>query len=288
MIGLFGTDALGQARMSAAKEPLTTLTGRLFDGVRDSPLPGAYVFAVVPDSKRILAHTTTLAKRGPDHAWWQLAGLPTQGDVILVAFHPQVKANMWMTRFALNGRYNDLRIVSTKLATHTIASDASIKGIWSLLYLAGWISHEMIATRANASAVELADSLIAQIRPTEEHSAPLTCSSTISMNDKLSLTMAAPHGSDLMIIRPDGGRYWVVWWASPNDTLKPMVSYKEFGDMNVWTVPARAVLGTRSISGVTPLQPVFSMPGTYTVRLSKNLESDDGTPVHTCRVSYTP
>lgn len=151
-----------QATMSETPARSTSITGRLFDGIKDSPLPGAHIFVLASDRTTIIGHTITSNERGPLLGTFALHDLPANGEVILVGFHAAVKDNMWLSRFTLNGQANDLRIVNTRMATHSVASDVG-RGIWSLLSLAGWVTHEVLATHANESAEELADSLLQQL-----------------------------------------------------------------------------------------------------------------------------
>lgn len=147
---------------ASARESSTTISGRLFDGVKDSPLPGAHVFVLATDRKTIIAHTITGKERGPLMGTLALRDLPSSGEVVLVGFHEAVKDNLWLLRFTLNGQANDLKIVSTTMAMHTVFAGGN--GVGGLLELAGWVTHETLATRVSDATIELTDTLLKQLR----------------------------------------------------------------------------------------------------------------------------
>jgi len=127
----------------------------LFDGVEglaERPLAEAHIFAVSAKTKAVLGHAMTSKEPGPD-----------KGEIVLIGFHEKAKDNLWIQRYTLTGKYNDLSIVSASRADKSFSNDPSMKALWSELRGAGWVKQEATAKSANACAVELADALLAAI-----------------------------------------------------------------------------------------------------------------------------
>jgi len=142
------------------------LEGRLFDGAdgfAERPLAEAHIFAVSAKEKAVLGHTMTSKEPGPDKGTWQLNNLPEEGEIVLIGFHEKAKDNLWIQRYTLTGKYNDLSIVSASKADKTFTADPSMKALWSELRRVGWVKQEATAKSANACAVELADALLAAV-----------------------------------------------------------------------------------------------------------------------------
>ncbi len=159
--GTHGDPAIATAETSAPLE------GRLFDGAEglaERPLAEAHVFAVSAKKKVVLGHALTSKEPGPDKGTWQLNDLPAEGEIVLIAFHEKAKDHLWLQRYTLTGKYNDLSIVSIGMAERTFNADPSMKALWSDLRRAGWLKEEATARSANARAVELANALVATLK----------------------------------------------------------------------------------------------------------------------------
>lgn len=142
------------------------LEGRLFDGAEgfdERPLAEAHIFAVSTKTKTVLGHAMTSKEPGPDKGTWQLNNLPAEGEIVLIGFHEKAKDNLWIRRYTLTGKYNDLSIASASRADKSFSTDPTMKALWSELHGAGWVKQEATAKSANACAVELADTLLAAV-----------------------------------------------------------------------------------------------------------------------------
>ncbi|MBA2340647.1 MAG: hypothetical protein H0V88_09640 [Pyrinomonadaceae bacterium] len=98
--------------------------------------------------------------------------------------------------------------------------------------------------------------------------------------DTLLLTMSVPHGRDLAVVSPDGKFFWLRSWEPENRE----VTAQWFAFENV----RRLRLATNEVAGITNDNKglIFTKTGWYRIRLSDNLETDDGTPVYECKVYY--
>ena len=100
------------------------------------------------------------------------------------------------------------------------------------------------------------------------------------LGDTLTLNMSVPHGRDLAILSPDGKFFWLRAWE-PNDreATAQWYAFEEVRQLKLVTADARG-----SISNSEEL--IFTRTGWYSIRISYNLETDDGTPVNECKIYY--
>ena len=110
----------------------------------------------------------------------------------------------------------------------------------------------------------------------------LRCSPTrLYLGDTLTLNMSVPHGRDLAILGPDNRFFWLRSWE-PNDQART-ASWYAFEKMKLFRIVTAEAKGRVS----TDDEPIFTKTGWYRIRVSYNLETDDGTPVNECKVYYT-
>lgn len=118
--------------------------------------------------------------------------------------------------------------------------------------------------------------------------AKLKCSpQKLFRGDTLSLEMATPHGGDLAVRAPDGTDFFVVY--IPNDDgpgSGPLMDQKEFVKLGQLRLITDKTKARPWVYGREKNELIFTKTGWYQVRLSENLQTDDGTPVFTCRVYY--
>ena len=110
----------------------------------------------------------------------------------------------------------------------------------------------------------------------------LRCSPTrLWLGDTLTLNMSVPHGRDLAILGPDGKFFWLRSWE-PNDeaTTANWYAFEKLRQLKIVTTEAKGRVSTDD-------EPIFAKTGWYKIRVSYNLETDDGTPVNQCKVYYT-
>lgn len=98
--------------------------------------------------------------------------------------------------------------------------------------------------------------------------------------DTLTLNMSVPHGRDLAIIGPGNKFFWLRSWEPNNrETTAQWFAFEKVGQLKLVTDEARG-----SVSNGAEL--IFTKTGWYSIRISYNLETDDGTPVNECKVYY--
>jgi hypothetical protein len=100
------------------------------------------------------------------------------------------------------------------------------------------------------------------------------------LGDTLTLTMSVPHGRDLAVLSPDDKFFWLRSWE-PNDqkATAQWYAFEKVRQLKLVTDQA-----TGSVS--TGAERIFTKTGWYSIRISYNLETDDGTPVNECKVYY--
>ena len=100
------------------------------------------------------------------------------------------------------------------------------------------------------------------------------------LGDTLKLSMSVPHGRDLAILSPDDKFYWLRSWE-PHDreATARWYAFEKVGRLNLVTSEAQGVVSRDS-------ERIFAKTGWYSIRVSYNLETDDGTPFNECKVYY--
>jgi hypothetical protein len=101
------------------------------------------------------------------------------------------------------------------------------------------------------------------------------------LGDTLTLYMSVPHGRDLAILGPDDKFFWLRSWE-PNDKAitARWYAFEKVRQLKIITAEAKGRVSSDD-------EPIFTKTGWYRVRVSYNLETDDGTPVNECKVHYT-
>lgn len=105
--------------------------------------------------------------------------------------------------------------------------------------------------------------------------------------DSLRLTMSVPHGGDLAVVAPGGDYFFLSFWQpDKTDARQPLFDWEAFKSRRQLTLDTARLKTKPYIAGRDEPELVFTKTGWYRVRLSENLETDDGTPVSECRVYY--
>jgi len=100
------------------------------------------------------------------------------------------------------------------------------------------------------------------------------------LGDTLTLNISVPHGRDLAILSPNDKFFWLRSWE-PNDreATAQWYAFEKVGQLKLVTSEAKG-----SVSNGDEL--IFTRTGWYSIRISYNLETDDGTPFSECKVYY--
>lgn len=107
--------------------------------------------------------------------------------------------------------------------------------------------------------------------------------------DTLTLNMSVPHGRQMAIIQPGGTFFFVVYAPQGKPTAaRSLMDMKEFRNRRQLTLATETAKATPYEYGRDDRNElIFTKTGWYEVRVSENLQTDDGTPVAKCRVHYT-
>ncbi|HLL73372.1 MAG TPA: hypothetical protein VK363_18175 [Pyrinomonadaceae bacterium] len=101
------------------------------------------------------------------------------------------------------------------------------------------------------------------------------------------LNMSVPHGGDLAVIAPGGDYFFLSFWQpDKTDARQSLFDWEAFKSRRQLTLDTARLKTKPYIAGRDEPELVFNRTGWYRVRLSENLETDDGTPVSECRVYY--
>ena len=100
------------------------------------------------------------------------------------------------------------------------------------------------------------------------------------LGDTLTLNISVPHGRDLAILSPDDKFFWLRSWE-PNDqaTTAQWYAFEKVGQLKI-------VAGEAKGRASNEEELIFTKTGWYSIRISYNLETDDGTPFNECKVYY--
>lgn len=116
----------------------------------------------------------------------------------------------------------------------------------------------------------------------------ITCSPRkLYRGDTLIITVSVPHGGDLAIIGPDGRFSFIVYYQpDKNSKQQPLINRERFQSMAELKLATDQIREMMWAADEKPNRLIFARTGWYEVRLSANLETDDGTPVAKCRIYY--
>lgn len=103
--------------------------------------------------------------------------------------------------------------------------------------------------------------------------------------DTISLRMAVPHGDYLVVTRPDGTLFYLIYprdSVARDSTLMPSDQFK-----NVPILRIRAnVRGRPVFYARYSLEPIFSRPGNYQLKIASDFESEEVSDVRTCSIRF--
>jgi hypothetical protein len=113
----------------------------------------------------------------------------------------------------------------------------------------------------------------------------LFATDTLYKGDTLKIKFKTPHVKDLAITTPDNKFFFVVYGL--NDTTMPsLVDWHAFANIDHLEIITDKTKVNPWDARIHENQLVFTKTGTYEIRFSENLETDDGTPVEVEAVYY--
>jgi hypothetical protein len=108
---------------------------------------------------------------------------------------------------------------------------------------------------------------------------------TLYKGDTLKIKFKTPHAKDLAITTPADKFFFVVYGFN-DTTASSLVDWHEFANMDHLEIITNKTKINPWDARIKGNQLVFTKTGTYEIRLSENLETDDGTPVEVEDVYY--
>ena len=120
-------------------------------------------------------------------------------------------------------------------------------------------------------------------------SPPLTCApDSFGPGDTLTLQMRVPHGDYLTVTPPNGPTYFIVYpqWGNPRRRFS-LIPSDEFKLVATLKLPADVRGIVRVVDRDTVLDPVFTAPGKYLLRMGENFEGDYSNVTYSCFLNFT-
>lgn len=109
---------------------------------------------------------------------------------------------------------------------------------------------------------------------------------TITGSDSLVVAMGMSHGPYLAIRRPDGTSFFIAYPRRGDTTAPPpLIPESDFARLREVTFAISDLKASPWTAREIMVEPVFSIPGDYTLILAENLESDAGYPRAECVVT---
>lgn len=100
------------------------------------------------------------------------------------------------------------------------------------------------------------------------------------LGDTLTIKLSVPHGRDLAILGPADKFFWLRSWEPQNrESTAQWYAFEKQGELKLITSEAQGVVSQDS-------ERIFTKTGWYKIRVSYNLETDDGTPMRECKVYF--
>jgi hypothetical protein len=100
------------------------------------------------------------------------------------------------------------------------------------------------------------------------------------LGDTLTLHMSVPHGRDLAILSPNDKFFWLrSWEPDDREATAQWYAFEKIGRLRLVTSEAKGDASNHD-------ELIFTRTGWYSIRISYNLETDDGTPYNECKVYY--
>jgi len=145
--------------------PASALTGSLRNGPNRSPMADGYVFALSLESGNLLGCCRLYSAGSDRPGRWQILGLPSSGQVLLVGFHQDYPFNAALQEVRLEGRFQDVGDIETRVARQgsvpeALSGSAAGGSILQLLALAGWVATEVSRREEAEYVYQLTESLL--------------------------------------------------------------------------------------------------------------------------------
>lgn len=106
------------------------------------------------------------------------------------------------------------------------------------------------------------------------------------VDDTLQLVLSASLGGEMAIVNPDGVFYQLVN-ENPTPEMGPqLMTAAALREVREIRLAIATLQGLPYVYRAQAAEPVFHREGTYRIRISERLNTDDGTPVAECTVRF--
>ena len=113
----------------------------------------------------------------------------------------------------------------------------------------------------------------------------ISATDTLYFGDTLTINFKVPHFKDLAITTPSDKFYFLIYFHSDADQSS-IVDWDEFANHKTLAIITNETKANPWDARIKSNQLIFTETGVYEIRLSENLETDDGTPVEIRKVFY--
>lgn len=118
---------------------------------------------------------------------------------------------------------------------------------------------------------------------------PVTCSpAEVHPGDTLTVTTTQPFQYLAFKTPAKGVRMEQIVYPAPEDPSTVMMDGEAFSKKRSIGIDVAKAKFTRPGAKASTAAPIFDKAGMYTFLVSENMETDDGTPVYSCKVKYMP
>jgi hypothetical protein len=109
---------------------------------------------------------------------------------------------------------------------------------------------------------------------------------TLYKGDTLKLEFKTPHPKDLAIMTPDGSFFFLVYAHDNKGGTKSLMDWNTFDNIDQLYIITDKTKADPWDARINENQIIFTKTGSYEIRMSENLETDDGTPMETKTIYY--
>ncbi len=113
----------------------------------------------------------------------------------------------------------------------------------------------------------------------------ISINDTLYKGDTLTIHFKVPHYKDLAITKPNGDFMFLVF-SAPEQNHPSLVNWDDFENARTIKIITDKTKANPFNFNIKSNQLIFTETGLYNVKLSENLETDDGTPVEIRSVYY--
>jgi len=157
-----------------------------------------------------------------------------------------------------------------------------INGFYSILVpliiLVACRPKDAVKEETTSKSNEIQEEYVDEVFVKKEDESILSYTDSLYLGDTLKLRFKTPHPKDFAITTPSGKYFFIVYKFS--DTLKPsLYDWDQFEMIDFVEIITDQTKANLYDARVYENRLIFTETGRYEIRMSENLETDDGTPM---------